>query len=84
MDRDTVSVPHSQLTFIDFVVAPLYKVMAKLIPELTVLIIELGKNRDILKKQYDKEIEADTEKTEEEKLSSKAKVKSCSITKSGT
>ena len=48
MDRDNTSIPQSQINFIDFIVAPMYKAVVYIFPELQATLATLCTNRRIL------------------------------------
>eukprot|EP00238_Polyblepharides_amylifera_P008734 CAMPEP_0196575730 /NCGR_PEP_ID=MMETSP1081-20130531/5149_1 /TAXON_ID=36882 /ORGANISM="Pyramimonas amylifera, Strain CCMP720" /LENGTH=942 /DNA_ID=CAMNT_0041894123 /DNA_START=301 /DNA_END=3129 /DNA_ORIENTATION=+ len=65
MDRDTTSMPLSQVNFIEFVVAPLYTAMCKLFPELKDLVLNLIENRKLYGELYMEEIDRSNKNPEQ-------------------
>ena len=52
-DRDTVSLPQSQLGFIDAIVSPLFSIVCEFFPGMSFTLENMKKNREIYKKEVD-------------------------------
>ena len=74
-DRDTVSIPQSQVNFMEFVIAPLVSCVVRLFPMMRPLGITFGENRDKWQDLYFEELDA-SDKTDEEKEEAKAAMNS--------
>ena len=70
-DRDTVSLPQSQIGFIDAIVSPLFSVVCEFFPGMSFTLENLKKNREYYKAEVDKKnkkkLEKDEIKEEKEK-----------------
>ena len=72
-DRDTVSLPQSQLGFIDAIVSPLFSIVCEFFPGMSFTLENMKKNREIYKKEVEdkdkkkNEIKEDKEKEDKEK-----------------
>ena len=67
-DRDTVSLPQSQLGFMDAIVSPLFSVVCEFFPGMNFTLDNLKKNREHFKEEREKEIKhIDKEEIKEDK-----------------
>ena len=72
-DRDTVSLPQSQLGFIDAIVSPLFSIVCEFFPGMSFTLENMKKNREIYEKEVEdkdkkkNEIKEDKEKEDKEK-----------------
>ena len=72
-DRDTVSLPQSQLGFIDAIVSPLFSIVCEFFPGMSFTLENMKKNREIYKKEVEdkdkkkNEIKEDKEKEDSDK-----------------